>query len=103
MQPQATTPPAASPEVTVPGTTPAIAAIARRHSLPERRGPFPWGVLALGLSFFLIATIAFTVRIITVGSDGATTDARTNAFQHRDNPASFATYPKNALCFGRWQ
>ncbi len=77
MQPQATTPPAASPEVTAPGTT----ATARSHSLPERRGPFPWGVLALGLSFFLIAAVAFTIRIITIGSDGATTDARAYAFQ----------------------
>jgi hypothetical protein len=43
--------------------------------------PLPWGVLVLGLSFFLIATIAFVVRATTIGSDGASTDGRTNAFQ----------------------
>ena len=41
----------------------------------------PWGVLALGLSFFFVAAIAFTIRITTIGTDGATMDGRGFAFQ----------------------
>ncbi len=73
MQPQAPTPQAASPVQ--------AAHYAGRDTYAARRGPIPWGVLALGLSFFLLAAIAFTIRIVTIGSDGATTDARAYAFQ----------------------
>jgi hypothetical protein len=73
VQPQAPAPQAASKEENV--------SYIGRDSYASRRGPFPWGVLALGLSFFLLAAIAFTIRIVTIGSDGATTDARSYAFQ----------------------
>jgi hypothetical protein len=65
----------------------------RSHSLPARRGPLPWGVLALGLSFFLVATVAFIVRITTIGADGATTDARYYAFQ--PNYLEVYSYPNS--------
>ncbi len=58
-----------------------------------RRGPIPWGVLALGLSFFLMAAVAFTLRIVTIGSDGATTDARAYAFQ--PNYVEVFAYPNS--------
>ncbi|MFN8470194.1 MAG: hypothetical protein U0X20_31860 [Caldilineaceae bacterium] len=73
MQPQASSPQAASPERTVP--------YASRDSYAARRGPFPWGVLALGLLFFVLAVGAFIIRIVTIGTDGATTDASAYAFQ----------------------
>lgn len=62
-------------------------------SYTARRGPVPWKVLALGLSFFLLAAIAFTIRIVTIGSDGATTDARAYAFQ--PNYVEVFAYPNS--------
>jgi hypothetical protein len=85
VQPQATTPQAAGPGQTVP--------IVRSDAFAGRHGPIPWGVLALGLSFFLIAVIAFTIRIITIGSDGATTDSRFSAFQ--PNYVEVYAYPNS--------
>lgn len=60
----------ASPDQVAPGADPAQQA--------ER---FPWGVLALGLSFFVIAVSAFIIRATLIGSDGANTDGRTMAFR----------------------
>lgn len=42
----------------------------------EQSGPFPWGLLMLGLCFFAIAAVAFIIRATTVGSDGANADGR---------------------------
>ena len=85
VQPQAPSPQAASPERTVP--------YAGRDSYAGRRGPFPWGVLALGLAFFLVAVGAFIIRIVTIGTDGATTDARARAFQ--PNYVEVYAYPNS--------
>jgi hypothetical protein len=66
---------------------------AGRDSYSARRGPIPWGVLALGLFFFLLAASAFTIRIMTIGTDGATTDARARAF--RPNFVEVYAYPNS--------
>ncbi len=85
VQPQAPSPQAASPERTAP--------YASRDSYAARRGPFPWGVLALGLFFFALAVGAFIIRIVTIGSDGATTDASAYAFQ--PNYVEVYAYPNS--------
>ena len=56
-------------------------------------GQFPWGVLALGLAFFVIAVSAFILRATLIGSDGANTDGRTTAF--RPNYMEVYAYPNS--------